>query len=204
MGEIIFGKLKQEFNEGNSLIELWFEPSNEEIETILLHIKMAKSVLGEERASYIYGEGKQPKSSYEELRKQGIDVIWKGLRGPSWIKMFSFLIASYHGLIKVKNINWIKPSILKLSNLSAVSFYSFQRKSEKIIIDSITKGDWKIDPINLVRSDPSHFVFILDGDNAETKSGLLAILIIGKDCPEDLKSLGDNYGEVGYIGQPPR
>lgn len=184
----------------DSFDEFWFEPTIEEVETILTYLESAPSVLSKDRVSYIFGEGKQPKKTYVEIEENGISVVWKGVRGPMWAKLLSLISSAYFGLIKVEKSTWIKSSMLKLSHLSAVTFYSFSITFEKKFTHEISTGNWRKCGINLVEDDDSYFMFTLDGDNEETKSGLLGILRVGRNCPNDLKAMVKNFGEYGYLG----
>jgi len=81
-------------------MEFWFDPSSKEIDIIVSHLE--QSINLEERVLYVYGEGKQPKKTYDDFEKHGIKVMWKGIKGPLWAKFLSVIASSYYGLIKVE------------------------------------------------------------------------------------------------------
>lgn len=178
-----------------------FEPDEKEVSFVITRISSLIQEVSNERSQFIFGYGKQRKSTYINLQEKGFGVVWIGIKAPAWVRFLSFAIASYSGLIKVEILNNIELPIKQLGHLGMVGFFSISRNKEEAFVAAIANNR-NIDPEDYLKEhDPSFFGFILDGDNNETESGQLAIIQHGPECPENLKSIVNNFGEFGYLGR---
>jgi hypothetical protein len=177
-----------------------FEPGDRDVQKIINEI-ISFSPKDETRSWFIYGYGKHPIKSYHQLREQGFDLIWAGFKDvPFLVKIFSFLIASYSGLIKIKDITRIESVIKPLSHLSMVGLFFVNNNLENNFVARIcnSKGEYPDD--YLKENDPGFFGFIVDGDNIDTESGKLVILQYGSEYQGSLKDIVTNFGKIGYLG----
>lgn len=182
---------------------LLFEPSDRELIKIFNILENSHSVINENRCCFVFVYGKQPKSKFEEIELlDGVELMSIEFYGPKILKVFSFIISGYSGLIKLNKSDNIGEILKNLSDLSMVGLFSFDSKFENSFVKYYFQSNYRsYDPEKFLKDDLSHFSFILDGDNLETQSGLVAITQFGKECPRDLIEIYKNYGSYGYIGE---
>lgn len=181
--------------------EFWFESTEKDIGYILDSLMNCDSLMNNDRFCYVYCYGKQPQKTYIEIEKmyQG-SVIWTDFSGPLWVKIFSFIISGQAGFLKIVEKSHIEYIIRKLSYMSMVGLFSLSSSKANEFENYINKYKHKSDPEIFIKNDPTYFQVIIDGDNIETESGLLAGISYGIECPKDLVDITKNFGEVGYLG----
>lgn len=182
---------------------LWFDPSDTELNKIFNSLENSQSIIGNNRSCYVFVYGKQRKNKLEEVSSlEGAELIAVNFYGPKILKLFDFMISGYSGLIKLNNSNSIGKILKNLSDLSMVGIFSFDSIFENNFLNYYYSNNYKsYYPEEFIKNNSSYFSFILDGDNAETESGVLAIASYGTKCPNDLSQIFINFGEYGYIGE---
>jgi hypothetical protein len=71
---------------------------------------------------FIYGTGKQSKSTYSLLKNNvNVEVLWFDFILKGGLKILKYFIAGYAGLLKIKNIKVIKEVFEIVSGLAMVS-----------------------------------------------------------------------------------
>ena len=129
---------------------------------------------------YVVGMGAQPKSKYLELRKvTGVDVMWYQSILPKYLRILSYAIASYAGLIKVNKPERLKETFLKLSEQSMVGVYLFNPSREESFVQSVKDNPLPNNYDFTVKEDDDYFMYIVDADNAESSTGIYEIVSYG-------------------------
>ena len=75
--------------------------------------------------------GSHPKTTYEKLKKvEGVEVVWYKSSLPKPLRLFSFIIASFKGIIRVDNKKHLPDVFSTLVNLAMVGLYIFDKNLE--------------------------------------------------------------------------
>ena len=129
----------------------------------------------------VHGEGSQPRKVYQELQKlNDIKVIWyRSMLSPLW-KIFQFFIASYEGLVLVHEVARLNKVFQTLSYQAMASIYIIQKKNMKTLLEMIEKSDSDFQN-KLLTLDTETLIYTVDTDNFESTTGIVEIIIVGKD-----------------------
>ncbi len=188
MGQIILKESGEFRRHKNTLQQFDSEILDERISQVLNEIAISPIFKRKELCCYIYGMGAIPKSTYREISKlEGIDVLWFDSILPLYLRPLSFIAASYAGLIRVLSLEVLPSVFQKISRRSMAGLYIFQKsKVEQKFIDAVTK---KRDlPVidTIVKEDNSYFMYIVDTDNYESRTGIYEIVSYGLNTPTEL------------------
>lgn len=170
----------------NTHAEFERDVSYAEIEAVLT--KLARSQDSNSAVvCYVYGMGKHPKSTYQSLQNlDGIHVEFFRSVLPRKLQFLSWFIASYEGLIRIEDLSRLPDVFLTLMKQSMVGVYfmdkalacgfvrSVKEKRESALIDFGIKDD------------PAYSIYIVDADNAESVTGMIAIVSYGRNVPIDI------------------
>lgn len=132
---------------------------------------------------YVLGMGAQPKSIYEDLRKEfGVEVVWSDSILSGAFKVLSVFMASYAGLVKISSPEKLPGVFKRLCHLSMAGIYVFDQSREEHFVDCVIKNPLPEDFDFGVKGDRSYFFYMVDGDNAESSTGMYAVISYGKSA----------------------
>lgn len=136
----------------------------------------------ENSVCYVLGMGAQPKCTYTALKKEtGIDVVWTRSILPGLSKVLSVVVASYSGLVKVKDPQKLPGIAEKLSHLSMAGVYIIDRSREKEFVDRVSKYPDSREFDFGVKSDNRYFFLLVDADNSESSTGIVEVVSYGRN-----------------------
>ncbi len=127
--------------------------------------------------------GAHPKETYKKLAKvNGIEVVFNRSLLPKYMYIFSLIIASYEGLIRIIDPNKLEDAFLKLIECSMAGIYIFHNSGEaefkKNVINSLGKKEFDFG----IKENMDYFFYIVDADNLESSTGMYEIVSYGIDC----------------------
>jgi hypothetical protein len=130
---------------------------------------------------YVFGFGGQPKNTYTELRKErGVELRWMRSILPGPLKVFSFLIASYAGLVKINNHDQLRAAVKKMCNASMAGIYILKEGAEqrflKRAMEYPSSGSFDFG----IKEDSDYFFFLIDADSAESSTGIYEVVSYGR------------------------
>lgn len=196
MGKIDIGSSDKYIEHPHTLKKFDREVQLERVKYTAAQIAKFTSINMAGRVCYIYGMGSQPKSAFTELKSlEGIKVIWYDTILPKIFKPLSFVVASYTGLIKVVDQELLSETFMKLIEMSMAGIYIFNKDYQDEFINQIKQN--KRSPISdqIIKKDPSYFIYQVDADNYESSTGIFEVISYGKNCPEELIKIV-NYSDL--------
>lgn len=136
---------------------------------------------------YIYGFGSQSKLKIESLKQhKGLEFVFSKSILPTPFKIFNWLVASYSGLFKVTSLKEVFNVFLDLADSGMVGLYYVPSNAESRFLEKAKNGVGK-EGLNFgVNQSEEYFIYIVDGDNFESKSGIYEIVFCGKDTNSEL------------------
>jgi len=146
-------------------------------------INIGKNI--ENKVCYIVGMGAHPRSTYENLEKEdGVKVIWYESMLPKYLRVFSGVVASYAGIVKIIDPEVLKRTFLTLVDCSMVGIYFFDDTFEKDFVNAIERS-LPSEVYNLIiKNDEGYFIYIVDADNFESSTGIYEVISYGKRATE--------------------
>jgi hypothetical protein len=133
----------------------------------------------------LFGMGAQPRSVFRSLERQaGLSVLFLRSLLPGALAFLRPVVASYEGAIRINDAAAIKPAFSALMDRSMVGLYCFEPSREQRVIAEMKQPRGQFD-FGLAE-DPSYFFYVVDADNAESKTGIHEIVSYGKATPDSL------------------
>jgi len=192
LGQIFVGSTEEYTEHPNTLKKYDREVQMERVIYTVKKIANSDSINMSNKVCFIYGMGSQPRSVYSELNKlKGIDVIWYDTILPKVFKPLSYIVASYTGLIKVIDKTILPEIFTKLIEMAMAGIYIFDGNYQKEFVNQISQNKRSSTSDQIVKKDPSFFIYQVDADNYESSTGIFEIITYGKNCPEELIKIVD-------------
>lgn len=187
MGEFLIKTIDKTPQHQNTLREYSREIREEEFLTFLAKVSENRHL---DKSCFIFGMGKHPKSTYRTLQHiPGIEVIWYGSLLPWYLGLFRVAIASYEGIVKVSEPKLIKGTFERLSRMSMVGLYFFDKRLEDAFIETVKTRKFSYYADDLVKQDSGYLIYQVDADSLESSTGIFEIVSYGKTCPKALIEL---------------
>jgi len=187
MGEILLKTIERVPRHKNTLREYTREIQEERYQYILERI--SESVPAD-KALYIFGMGKHPRSTYINLKNtSGIEVLWYGSLLPSYLSPLRIFVASYEGIVRVLDPTCVKDVFARLSTLSMAGLYCFDKQLENSFIQTIKSKKYSNYADEIVKEDIGYFIYQVDADSLEASTGIFEIVSYGKDCAKELSGI---------------
>jgi hypothetical protein len=137
-----------------------------------------------EKASFVYGMGGQPRSTYNELsRARGVETIFSRSVLPPGFRVFSRLVASHEGLLRINDPDVLPTVFLKVMSMSMAGIYLFDRTIEQRFVEAVKAGDPEKNYDFGIKDDPGYVIYIVDADNGESPTGIFEIVSYGAAAP---------------------
>lgn len=134
---------------------------------------------------YLLGMGAHPRSTYEKFSKEnGLEVVWFSSALPNYLFFLRGLVASYEGLLKVLDYKKLPEAFLKLVDNSMAGIYMMNKAYEADFVKFVTSSSSIKNYDFGIKRDPSYFYYIVDADNAESKTGIYEIVSYGMNARE--------------------
>lgn len=136
----------------------------------------------EKYSIFIYGTGKQSKTTYQTLQTlEGVEVLWFEFILSGFLKILKFLIAGYAGLIKINNNKRIREIFEIVSQLSMAGIYVIDKKVETQFINEVKKNNPDIFMVNdvIINNSNNYFIYLIDNDSIDSETGISEIRSVG-------------------------
>lgn len=182
-----FFKDKSNYTEHENTLNKFSRIASEKnIRKVLLGLEKLLSELSD-KVCFVHGMGGQTKLLYKSLSNvDGIEVKWYGSLLPNYLKPLNLIISSYKGLIKINESNKLTDVFIKTMNRSMAGVYIFNYDLEDFFVRNISQNSSDLYADQVVKQDPSFFIYQVDADNFESSTGLVEIIYYGKKCPQVL------------------
>ena len=186
MGRIDVGQYGFFQQSSNTKFEIAREATRESIDAVLRKLASSSS-LAKDRVCYVHGKGGKPKDSYAALRQRpGVEVVYLRSLLPRFARFMQFAVASYEGLVRIDDLARLPRVFTELMNLSAVGVYCVRAAFEGDLV-RLASRPGRLRQIDLgVKADSSYAYYIVDADNAESRTGMIEIVSHGFDTPLDM------------------
>ena len=142
---------------------------------------------------YIVGMGAHPRSTYQEIAKiNGAEVIWYSSTLPKPLRFLKGIVASYAGLVKINNSAIIEKIFMELIDSSMAGIYLIPPYYELKFLENI-RGN--LPPLSYdfgIKCCKSYFMYVVDADNAESKTGIYELISYGVEALPDLVRVFEN------------
>ncbi len=146
--------------------------------------RIAKAVENSEGCvCYVMGMGAHTKDTYCKLKKiVGVDLVWFGSLLPKYTRIFSPLVASYAGLLKILDTEKIPSVFSVLVEQSMAGIYVFPDSFESQFVELVKSNPLPKDYDFGIKSKKNYFYYIVDADNSESSTGIYEIVSYGVDA----------------------
>jgi len=153
--------------------------------------RVSKSEISQTKVCYVFGMGGHPKSSYTELKRiGGADVVWSYSLMPKVLWPLNLFVASYAGIVRIRNMEMMPQVFELLAKKSMVGLYIFDKSIEDFFIDTVKR--YRHDPYleeNVKARDKGYFIYEIDADNHESSTGIIEIVSYGIECAKSLTGI---------------
>jgi hypothetical protein len=144
-------------------------------------LKIEKSLEHEDETlcCYVFGLGKQTRSAYSKLQDEipGAQVEFYSSILSGILKPLSFMIASYFGIVKIKDKKSLSKVFMRLVNMSMCNVYVFDASLEKQFIELVKSCGYKDQPVDaFISKCNKYLIYKVDTDNVESKTGCYEIV----------------------------
>jgi len=179
MGQIIVGRTRPVVDPDCGDRVVHRESTEREVLDVLRRVETAKLKEGA-RVCYVYGMGSEPKSTYKKFSHiQGVDVLFAESVLPSSLRVFAPIVASYRGLVKIQDMGNVELVFTKLMQLSMVGLYVFSESVEHTFVSLVKANEYSTDYRFGANADPSYFVYIVNGDASDSRTGVIETAVWG-------------------------
>lgn len=170
----------------NTHAEFDRDVSYAEIEAVLTKLARFQGD-SDEVICYVYGMGAHPRSTYQSMQKlDGVHVEFFRSVLPRKLQVLSWFVASYEGLIRIEDLSRLPEVFLTLMKQSMVGVYFMNKDLACGFVRSVKeKREGALIDFG-IKDDPAYSIYIVDADNVESTTGLVAIVSYGRDVPIDI------------------
>jgi len=167
----------------NTRAEFLREATFETVEATILKFSRWKH-FGKEKICYVFGMGKQPKSTYVALQQEdGLEVLFYRSILPWFAKPLRYVMASYEGLIRIDDPSRLSLVFHTLLDQSMVGVYFIHESMQSELLRAASEA---LPTQDLgVKVDPTYVMYIVDADNEESSTGIVEIISYGIGTPTD-------------------
>ncbi|MFZ6778728.1 hypothetical protein ACO0LD_18040 [Undibacterium sp. Ji83W] len=157
-----------------------------EIEAVLAKLAVSQGNNGAV-VCYVYGMGKQTKSTYQSLQNlDGVHVEFFRSVLPRKLQFLNWFVASYEGLIRIEDLSRLPNVFLTLMKLSMVGVYFMDKELACEFVQSVEeKREGALIDFG-IKDDPAYSIYIVDADNVESVTGMIEIVSYGRDVSTGL------------------
>jgi hypothetical protein len=148
---------------------------------------MSADQIWENKVCFVFGMGAHTLSTYFKLHKiPGVEVIWYHSLFPFYFAFLRPIIASYAGLVCIKNKNNLSHVFKTLIDSSMAGIYIVDKSYKKDFIFSVTNEPLPKNYEYGIKKDKQYFLYIVDADNYESKTGIYEFVSYGIEVPKEL------------------
>jgi len=178
MGELVLGKPGGMATSANTAEEYDFEGSKEGLRTHILSIMEAIKYAN--KACYVVGMGGTTRETYAKIEGMaGVSLIWSRSVLPRYLRVIAGLVASESGLIRIDDAEKISVVFSLLTEMAMAGVYVFDQEYEAAFVEQVTSDLLPADLSYGIKADPGYFVYVVDGDSHESKTGIYEIVSYG-------------------------
>lgn len=106
-------------------------------------------------------------------------------------KAVPFFLSSYWGVAEINCILKIEDILDDMTNQVMAELYIFNDKHKEEFNRNISTINNPLEISDFVEQYSDFFMYQLDADNMESKTGMVEIISFGKDCPKILKKISE-------------
>lgn len=183
MGELVLRKLGGIATSANTAKEYHFEGSEEGLRAHILSVKDA--IKHANKARYIVGMGGTTRETDAKIKGMaGVELIWSRSVLPKYLRIIAGLVASESGLIRIEDVEKFPVVFSLLTEMAMAGVYVFDQEFEPEFVEQVTRDLLSADLSYGIRADPGYFMYVVDGDSHESKTGVYEIVSYGHkaDC----------------------
>ena len=185
MGYLKLQELNNNFNKNDNIKKEYYRDITMlKAENVILNIM--KYFTDNDKCLYIYTASHNKEKLIKVDEIIGINLVAINNFIPKILCFVNYFITSNSGLYKVTDINILKNVFLLLNNNSLFEIYIFDRKYEKKFINSFKNDKYFKNGKKLVMKDSEFFIYGIDSDNTESKTGILEYVSFGKNTNKNL------------------
>ncbi len=189
MGRINLYELHGDQHVVNTQLHYGFEATEELVEKMIYDLSSDKNISNNEdgRVCYLFVHGSKSRRDFQKLKTvEGIHICWEGFYGPRWLYPLSFIVSGHGGLLKVNEPRSLPRVLGELSELAMITMCSFKSVYENELVLHIKINNWKSNIESFLAQDSSYMRLMIDGDNAESSTGIYVVVACGEYCPNSL------------------
>lgn len=143
---------------------------------------------------YIANMGGLSKDDFERLKtRSDLDFIRaERFKPKSFLqKIIVSILSNYWIVAKVKNLSDINNILDKMTEQAMAEIYIINHKSESEFNSKIAAIKNPLDISDFIEEFPDAFMYQLDADSDESKTGMVEIISYGDECPKSLIDISE-------------
>jgi|GEM_PF-4509943 len=143
---------------------------------------------------YIANMGGLSKDDFEGLKKRSdLDFIRaERFKPKSFLqKIIVSIFSNYWVVAKVKNLSDINDVLDKMTEQAMAEVYIINHKNESEFNYKIAAIENPLDISDFIEQFPDAFMYQLDADSDESKTGIVEIISYGNECPKSLIDISE-------------
>jgi len=106
-------------------------------------------------------------------------------------KIILTFLTSHWGVARIKSLLKIKDILGDMTEQTMAEIYIFDQKHETEFTSKISTIESPLEISDFVEQFADFFMYQLDADNYESKTGMVEIISYGEECPENLKDISE-------------
>lgn len=186
MGQLAFGKARGRTE--SSVVRLEFDGETN-LGLVQQRVLRLSELLKKKRGlcCYVLGDGGMPAGTYKAISKnEGVKVVAHTSLLPSVLFFLRSIIASECGLVKLEDVSALPRIFSELIEQTMAIIFVFPSDEEEVFVGRAGKRDRDFGFDYGVRAIENHLIYLVDADNAESRTGVAEYFSCGISCDDDL------------------